>query len=513
MLLVKVMVDDDDDETGGSNSKTKKKPTKNKSNKTASGTTDGDIGWEEQMKEEQDDDFFLDAEQWEQEYQQAQYRHQEGAEALRVQTFPRQATEGLLRQKDTARRDARERKQERLAAAETKVEQDVKRLKALKRQEIDAQRERIAAVAGIPPERMKRLARLMDEELGGGAEFDAAAFDKAMEGLFDESYYDDMDDAELNLMETEMEEGLVEESDDDDDDDDDGGQDEADGAAAAGKKKEDDVNPFDDDELLYPTKFAEKHMNELAELAAAQRKSKNSNSGAVAAAGSSKTFSTNRDVQNRLQRQLDSKLDEYWKLHHEDVLADGTRTRFRYRSVPAETFGLTSEDILTTDDRTLNMVAPMNCYAAYLTEEQNRRDRYKAMHRASNMRFLNPNRKSRRYKADTVAIDVEGLSEEQGEAMAEKLRGMVDQQQQQQQQAQQGQKKKAKGQQQQNEEEAVAAAGAGEDNAAAEAAAAGFGDRHKKKKERKQQQHQQQAPQQAPVDQKQAGQRRGRNDY
>ena len=91
--------------------------------------------WEQAMKDEQEACFFDDADVWEQEYQAAQYRHQEGQEALKVQTFSRDQ-QGLLRAKDTTRHDARERRDDRKKETETKVEQDVKRMKHLKRQEI-----------------------------------------------------------------------------------------------------------------------------------------------------------------------------------------------------------------------------------------------------------------------------------------------------------------------------------------------------------------------------------------
>lgn len=395
--------------------------------------------WEERMKEEQDEQFYDDAEIWEQEYQQALYRHQEGEEALKVQTFPRHLEEGLLRQKDSARAEARQRKAEREKETETKLDSEVKRLKHLKRQEIEAQRKRIATVAGIPESKMKQLAKLLDDELTGGADFDPSSFDKIMSNLFNDDYYDEIDDDELHRMEQEQEDAYDEEDDEDlsDEDEDEDEDEEGKNNNQDGAEKEDNDNDDndDDEELLYPTRFAEQHMEQLAEKAREEKKKggKKSNKKDKTIFDSDgdddddkKTFSSASDVKNRLKKQLDRKVDEYWKLHYEDVLADGTKTRFKYREVPAETFGLSDEAVLMTDDRTLNMIAPMNCYASYLTVEQNKKDRFRSMHRAENMRFLDPTRKTRRYKSNTVTIDPDEIDEEQAKVIAEKARKIAE---------------------------------------------------------------------------------------
>jgi hypothetical protein len=44
---------------------------------------------------------------------------------------------------------------------------------------------------------------------------------------------------------------------------------------------------------------------------------------------------------------------EYYKLDFEDNIG-GLKTRFRYKDVPAQHFGLSTEDILSRPDRELN---------------------------------------------------------------------------------------------------------------------------------------------------------------
>lgn len=121
----------------------------------------------------------------------------------------------------------------------------------------------------------------------------------------------------------------------------------------------------------------------------------------------------------QLEEELEKKTDEYWRLHYHKI-AGGVRTRFKYRPVNVEKFGMTDEDILSRDDRTLNMIAPMNCYASYLSEVDNKRDRFRAIHRKNNMREINPERVSRKYKTPTVVLDpADEQGKEKSQAIAE----------------------------------------------------------------------------------------------
>jgi protein KRI1 len=108
---------------------------------------------------------------------------------------------------------------------------------------------------------------------------------------------------------------------------------------------------------------------------------------------------------HELQEELESKVDEYWKLHFHAIAGD-VRTRFKYRSVNSESFGLTDEDVLEMDDRQLNMIAPMNSYASFLSREENQQDRLRAVSRLRNVRLVDSSRSSRRYGKDVAKTQV-----------------------------------------------------------------------------------------------------------
>ena len=57
-------------------------------------------------------------------------------------------------------------------------------------------------------------------------------------------------------------------------------------------------------------------------------------------------------------------LQEYYKLDYEDAIGD-LKCRFKYREVEADTFGMSVEDILFSDDKQLNAVVGMKKLAPY----------------------------------------------------------------------------------------------------------------------------------------------------
>ena len=234
------------------------------------------------------------------------FRFQENAGA-QVMANPR-VVEGSVRKKNEARKTQRMRKLERIEEESNARKEELKRLKNLKKKEIVEKLEKIRSVAGSA----EGLAALEDDI---EEDFNPEEYDLKMQEAFGDEYYNE-EDAELADKEDE-EEGDIEKPDFDKEDEELG--------LAQGWDTEEKKSGF----------------------AAVRKKQKMSFQEKVA---------------------FDKNLEEYYKLDYEDVIGD-LPTRFRYRQVKANTYGLDVEDILEADDKELNQHVSIKKLAPYRTEE------------------------------------------------------------------------------------------------------------------------------------------------
>lgn len=64
---------------------------------------------------------------------------------------------------------------------------------------------------------------------------------------------------------------------------------------------------------------------------------------------------------------MEGLLDEYYNMDFEDLIGGGQiKTRFKYRKVGREDFGLTEDEILLLDDKQLNKLVSLKKYRPYL---------------------------------------------------------------------------------------------------------------------------------------------------
>lgn len=64
-------------------------------------------------------------------------------------------------------------------------------------------------------------------------------------------------------------------------------------------------------------------------------------------------------------------MEDYYKLDYEDLIGGGTvKTRFKYRKVPDQSFGLTEDEILLLDDKHLNRLVSLKKYRPYMEQHE-----------------------------------------------------------------------------------------------------------------------------------------------
>ncbi|KAK8937785.1 hypothetical protein KSP40_PGU007648 [Platanthera guangdongensis] len=70
----------------------------------------------------------------------------------------------------------------------------------------------------------------------------------------------------------------------------------------------------------------------------------------------------------REKAELDKELEEYYRLDYEGTVGD-LKTRFKYRSVPSNSYGLNTEEILIANDKDLNQYVSLKRIAPYREKE------------------------------------------------------------------------------------------------------------------------------------------------
>lgn len=295
--------------------------------------------------EDRDDDSSLEdierADDFEASYnfrfEQAEAEATSGA-ALSIQTYARGQTMNTVRRKDTTRVDKRQARKERKAAERKAKEEQLKRLKNAKRQEMDHKLSQVRSVLGSVNEEAVDEVTLMKMLEG---DYDPEKFEKAMEQAYGDDFYEKEDaewktdlDVRQSLKEDEDGEAIVGQ------DDVNGGMyDTYDGQGDEGEEDYDDEEMEgedvdgewgDDDDAM----FDERGASEETEL--------------------------EKKVKAKMQEEL-------YKLDYEDIVA-GMPTRFKYRQVEANSYGLTAQEILLARDTTLKQFVSLKKMAPYNEE-------------------------------------------------------------------------------------------------------------------------------------------------
>merc|ERR1712166_1552425 len=257
---------------------------------------------------------------------------------LSVQTYARGQTMNTVRRTDTTRKDKREARKERKVTERKAKEEQLKRLKNAKKSEMNQKLSKVKSVIGGIEENAIDEAQIMKMLEG---DYDPEKFEKAMEEAYGDEFYQKED----NEWKTDVDvRGTLK-------GDDDGenlvGQDDVNGGMY------DNVQEEGEGEVNENAMEEEEYYDESAEW-------DDNNDDA---------YDGSHD-ETKLEKKLKTKMqDELYKLDYEDIVA-GMPTRFKYRQVESNDYGLTTQEILYARDTTLKQFVSLKKMAPYNEQDE-----------------------------------------------------------------------------------------------------------------------------------------------
>ena len=248
-----------------------------------------------------------------------------------IKRYPR-TIQDSMRRKDDSRKAKREAAKDRKEKEKDKKREELKQLKAFKRKEILDKIEKLRKITGNEELAFK------DEDLE--EDFDPDKYDERMAAVFD--HYDN---APVNPEDEEKPVFSDLDSDLEPENWDEYGDENKDFEA------EEENADLDDNEADTEDNKAQTQ-NELIEASKGRKKSKRKKSKFAEALEKEKPEFDPND------KGFEEYLDEYYQLDYEDIIGD-LPCRFKYRKVPANDLGLSTEEILNAPDRELNAWASL----------------------------------------------------------------------------------------------------------------------------------------------------------
>ncbi|KAE9550570.1 hypothetical protein FO519_006228 [Halicephalobus sp. NKZ332] len=138
--------------------------------------------------------------------------------------------------------------------------------------------------------------------------------------------------------------------------------------------------------------------------------------------GNKEMVAKQKPLFNPKEKTFEEYLNEYYALDYEDILPGNVVTKFKYRSVPANNFGLTTDEILNADDKQLNQWVSVKKASQYRSEKEEEYDKQAYSKKASNVAIKakifekkrepqvdvkGPNKKN--FNKNNTAVDVDRL--------------------------------------------------------------------------------------------------------
>ncbi|KAI3652740.1 hypothetical protein MP228_002165 [Amoeboaphelidium protococcarum] len=258
-----------------------------------------------------------------------------------VNTYARQQPESV-RKGDSHRADQRRAKEERMRIEKELKMNELKRLKQLKRKEMEEMCQQVLKISGLDKEQKKRydkkvqkvIEKLLDD---GESEFNPDKFSQLMSEVFDDEYYEQVDKTRPDFSD------------------------------------ESDID-MDADHMEISQQVASSHKKRTLDVEQESIVTDNA-SGEV-----------EDDAATQKLRDL---LKEYDDLYYEDIKG-GLKTRFKYKQVDQDTYGLDASEILEADDDILNDFVSLKKLAPYRADERfykwQRRFKRKSKHKVKEFR-------------------------------------------------------------------------------------------------------------------------------
>uniref|UniRef100_A0AC34GXG3 Protein KRI1 homolog n=1 Tax=Panagrolaimus sp. ES5 TaxID=591445 RepID=A0AC34GXG3_9BILA len=252
-----------------------------------------------------------------------------------IKQFPRTVKESI-RKGNEKRKEKRDEIKKRKEEELNQKKEEIKLLKTLKKKEIEEKLKKVKAIAGddgLP---------LSIEDLE--KDFDPKEYDKRMQEIFAKKYYDDEGDNEKPVFTDYSED---EESDYDN--------------MQVGTVNGDVENESEEDDEQ------EKEEAERQDKTSGRQKKRNSKFKDV--------IHKKKPVFDPSEKTFSEYFNEYYSLDYEDIIADNLRTKFKYRDVPANSYALSTEEILGADDKQLNQWVSVKKASQYRSEKDEEYDR------------------------------------------------------------------------------------------------------------------------------------------
>ncbi|KAL2100917.1 hypothetical protein ACEWY4_002678 [Coilia grayii] len=322
--------------------------------------------------EDEGDSFLQKQEDFERKYN---FRFEE-PDAAKVKTYPRNIATSV-RTKDDRRKRKREEIKDRKKKEKEQKREQLKQLKNLKRSEIVEKLKRLQELTGN-----EQLA-FSQHDLEG--EFDPQQHDQLMQKYFGDEYYGMDEDEKPQFDDDELEDGHwnwdtwtgeAEDGHGEEEEEGFGEEEEYGGGEAEGYEPNCEDADFIMDADYNPSQQPAKKKKKKKEREETKKKKKQQMSREdVPLMGKKRkishfaeVISKNKPAFDPQEKSFEQYLDEYYRLDYEDII-DDLPCRFRYREVVPNDFGLTTDEILTADEKELNRWCSLKKTCMYRPEK------------------------------------------------------------------------------------------------------------------------------------------------